>query len=163
MALAARLSMPSDSLSGQLIIIIVWHRSELWVLGMEIMQGYLAGYSSCKVTTIRKSMAMVRERSGRSYIHQSKGSSRKRRKAKVKKARLRRLEVRQRKKVGLVMCLVSGVEGWAELPPGLGDGVFQRNVVGGLSEHDGEAGLQVPVDVAVEEPRAWVVRLCSRQ
>ena len=130
---------------------------------MEITQGDLANYSSCKVTTIRKSMAMVRERSGRSYIHQSKGSSSKRRKAKVKKARLRRLEVRQRKKVGLVMCLVSGVEGWAELPPGLGDGVFQRNVVGGLGEDDGEAGLQVPVDVAVEEPRAWVVGLCSRQ
>ena len=57
------------------------------------------------------------------------------------------------------MCLVSGVEGRAELPPGLGDGVFQRNVVGGLSEHDGEAGLQVPVDVAVEEPRTRVVSL----
>ena len=66
---------------------------------MEITQGDLAKYISYKVLTISNSMFMIRERSGRSYIHQNKGSSSKRRKAKAKKARLKRLQVSQRRKL----------------------------------------------------------------
>lgn len=37
--------------------------------------------------------------------------------------------------------------------------VGRFDVCGVLSEDDGEASGQVEVDVTVEEPRAWVVRL----
>ena len=47
----------------------------------------------------------------------------------------------------------------AEVGPRLGHGVRCARVGRVLGQDDGEAGLEVEVDVAVEEPRARVVRL----
>ena len=46
----------------------------------------------------------------------------------------------------------------AEVRPRLGHGVRSARVRRVLGHDDGEAGLEVEVDVAVEEPRARVVR-----
>ena len=55
------------------------------------------------------------------------------------------------------MGLIAGIESRAELFPRLGNGVECRNVLGIFGEDDGKACLQMPVDVAVQEPRARVV------
>ena len=48
----------------------------------------------------------------------------------------------------------------AKVLPRLWQGVGQCGVLRVLREDDGQACLQVPVDVAVEEPRARVIGLC---
>jgi hypothetical protein len=49
-----------------------------------------------------------------------------------------------------------GVVG-AQLVPGTGRLNISAPVSGVLSKDDGETGVQVPVNVAVEEPGAWVI------
>ena len=49
----------------------------------------------------------------------------------------------------------------AKVLPRLWQGVGERSVLRVLREDDGQAGLQVPVDVAVEEPRSRVIGLCG--